>query len=117
MFGETPPEFGECHGNTMVDEDYFPRGFCLAWFRHNGTVTIHAYFGEYLRTFPKDILRGMKPTMNELREMGVTDVYAVADERVPGSEQLVRWFRGVPTDQWVDGQGRYWRIDLTRSPI
>ena len=101
----------------MVDRDFMPVGFCIVWFRENGTATVHAYFGTWLQTYPKDILRGMRPTMQKLREIGVTDVYAVADESVPGSDKLVQWFKGVATDQVVPGQGRYYRMNLLESPI
>ncbi len=117
VFGEQGPPWDECFGNTMVDVDFMPVGFAIVWFRHNGTVTVHAYFGEYLKTYPKDILRGMQPTMQRLREIGVTDLYAVAHESVPGSDTLIKWFKGVPTDQSVEGQGRYYRMNLLESPI
>jgi hypothetical protein len=117
VFGEAPPPHAECVGNTMVDRDFMPLGFCIAWLRDNGTTTIHAYFGDWLRTFPKDILRGMKPTMQRLRDAGIVDVYAVAEESVPGSDKLIAWFKGVPTDQIVPGQGRYYRMNLNESPI
>lgn len=117
MFGAEPPTFEACVGNTMVDRDFLPLGFCLAWLRDNGTVTAHAYFGQWLMIYPKDILRGMRPVMQRLRDCGVTEVWAVADEAVPGSSKLVEWFGGVETEQNVEGQGRYWRIDLTKSPI
>ncbi len=117
VFGEEPPPHAECVGCTMVDRDFLPAGFCLAWIRDNGTVTVHGYFGKWLKVFPKDILRGMKPVMNRLREAGIEEVWAVADEAVPGSDKLVEWFRGVATDQIVPGQGRYYRINLKESPI
>lgn len=101
----------------MVDRDFLPLGFCLAWLRKEGTVTIHAYFGRWLQIYPKDVLRGMKPVMQRLRDAGIVHVWAVADEAVEGSTKLVDWFKGEPTEQIVPGQGRYWIIDLTRSPI
>lgn len=101
----------------MVDRNFLPLGFCLAWLREEGTVTVHAYFGEYLRLFPKDILKGMKPVMDRIREAGVSDVWAIADERVPGSRRLIQWFGGVPSGQIVPGQGEYYRIDMLKTPI
>lgn len=117
VFGEDSPPWDECVGNTMVDRDFMPRGFCLAWFRENGTVTIHGYFGEWLKIYPKDILKGMRPVMQCLRKQGVQYVYAVADERVEGSDTLITWFRGEPIGQRVADQGEYYRVDLTRTPI
>ena len=49
VFGEDAPPFERCIGKTMVDRAYMPKGFCLAWLRENGTVTAHAYFGEWLK--------------------------------------------------------------------
>jgi hypothetical protein len=117
VFGEAPPPWEECLGNTMVDEDFMPLGFCMAWRRENGTVTAHAYFGDWLRVYPKDILKGMRPVMQQIRDAGVTEIWAVADERVPGSDVLVKWFKGVPTGQIVPGQGEYYLMDITRSAI
>lgn len=118
VVGESPPPVSECIGRTMVDrEHYMPHGFCMAWPRENGAVTVHAYYGHFLRTYPKDILRGMKPTMDELRARGHRELWAIADENVPGSDLLVKWFKGKPTDQVVPGQGRYWTLNLDESPI
>ena len=116
VFGEEPPAFEACIGNTMVDRDFLPLGFCLAWMRETGAVTSHAYFGHWLRTYPKDILRGMKGTMDKIRSAGVSEVYAFAELGTPGSVELIKWFGGVETDQPAV-QGNWWRIDLTRSPI
>jgi RimJ/RimL family protein N-acetyltransferase len=116
VFGEAPPPVEECIGRTLVDRDFRPAGFCLAWLRPDDTVTIHAYFGDYLRRYPKDILRGMKPIMERIRQAGIVDVYAEADERFEGSRKLIEWFGGVPTGQRVEN-GEYYRIDMTRSPI
>lgn len=102
----------------MVDRDFMPLGFALAWLRPEGSVTIHAYYGEWLKTYPKDILRGMKVTMDRLREAGIDDIYAIADERVPGSDTLIKFFRGVPTGQYVpDGHGEYYHMRLSNMPI
>jgi hypothetical protein len=117
VFGEEAPPWDRCLGNTMVDENYMPKGFCLAWLRENGTVTAHAYFGEWLKIYPKDILKGMKPVMDRIREAGVKEIWAVADENVEGSDTLTKWLRAEKTEQFVPGQGYYWRIDMDRSPI
>lgn len=107
----------------MVDRDFILCGFALAWLRPRPSksdpllVTVHAYFGEYLKIYPKDILRGMKVTIDQLCEAGIYEVYATADERVPGSRTFCEWFRGVPTGQFVPGQGEYYRFDLSRSPV
>lgn len=116
MFGEEPPPIEECIGRTMVDRDFLPVGFCLAWLRPTEAVTIHAFFGEYLKRWPKDILRGMKPIIERVRDAGITEVFAEADERFDGSRKLIEWFGGEPTGQWVE-HGEYYKIDLTRSPL
>lgn len=117
VFGEEVPPIEECVGNSMVDRWFIPVGFCMAWIRPEGTVTAHAYFGEWLKTYPKDILRGIKPVMDKLRKHGVSEIWAVADERVPGSDTLCKWLGGVPSGQVLPGEGEYWRIDLTKSKI
>lgn len=117
VFNEDPPPFGECFGRTMVDKDYMPLGFALAWLRPEGATTIHAYYGHWLKQYPKDILRGMQPIMQRIREAGIYEVWAIADERVEGSRKLVEWFKGEPSGQIVENQGEYYKIDLRRSPI
>lgn len=94
-----------------------PLGFALVWVRPEGSCTVHAHYGKWLRTFPKDILRAMKGTMDKCRAAGVTELWAVADERVEGSRTLVEWMRAEPSGQFVEGQGEYFKIDLTRTPI
>lgn len=117
VLGDEAPEFADCVGRTMVDRNFMPMGFCLAWFRKEGSITIHAYYGKWLKTFPKDILRGMKPVIDALRTAGVVDVYAVADVNVEGSDTLVKWFGGVPTGQIVPGQGEYYRVNILEGKI
>lgn len=117
MLNEEPPPIEQCVGKTMVDRDFLPLGFALLWLRPEGSVTVHAHYGPWLKIFPKDILRAMKGTMDEARAAGITEVWAIADERVPGSRKLVEWFCGEPSGQWVDGQGEYYKLDLTKSKI
>jgi hypothetical protein len=117
IFDEEPPPIAECFGNTMVDRDFMPLGFALLWIRPEGSVTVHAHYGPWLRMYPKDILRAMKGTMDQARAVGITEVWAIADERVPGSRTLVAWFNGEPSGQRVEGQGEYYRLDLTKSKI
>lgn len=117
VFGEEPPPFERCFGNTMVDIDYMPLGFCLAWLREEGSTTVHAYYGPWLKIYPKEILRSMHAMMDKVRAAGIGEVWAIADERVAGSDKLLAWFGGVPSGQIVAGQGEYWRVDLTRAPI
>lgn len=117
MFNETPPPFDKCIGRTMVDRDYMPLGFALAWLRDEGTVTIHAYYGPWLKVYPKDILRGMKPVMDRIREAGFFEVYAEAEPHTEGSRTLIEWFKGEPTGTYVPGGGEWYKIDLKRTPI
>ena len=115
MTGRYPPDFERCVGKTMVDDLYRPLGFCFVAFEDDG-VTCHAYFGKWLRVWPKDILRGMKPVFDRLREMEEHFVFAVADEEVEGSDKLIHWFKGVKTDRRAD-TGPIYLIDLRDTPI
>jgi len=117
-FQEELPPIDEVIGNTMVDRlHYLPLGFALARLWPSGAVSIHAYFGQWLKTYPKDVLRALKGTVDELRAMGIQDIHAVADESVPGSDTLLEWLGGEKTEQFVDGQGWYYKINLDRSRI
>lgn len=115
-YDREPPPIHQIHGNTMVDRDFLPLGFCFVWFEPSGVVSVHAHFGKWLRVFPKDILRGMKVTFEELRAMGVKELVAIADESIDGSVTLVKWFKGVATGQRGEF-GEIYTIDLAQTPI
>ncbi len=115
-YGREPPPHSEILGNTMVDREFLPVGFCFAWFEPTGSVSVHAHFGKWLRIFPKDILRGMKVTIDQLRAVGVKEVYTMADESIDGSATLIRWFKGEPTGDRGEF-GPIFRVDLAKSPI
>ena len=100
----------------MVDRDYLPLGFCFVWFEPSGTVSLHAHFGRWLKRYPKDILRGMHQTANELRQMGVRYLHCTADPSVEGSQRLVNWLQGEPTGQMGE-MGMIYCIDLTKTKI
>ncbi len=114
--GRTPPEFEACYGKAMVDDLFRPLGFCFAEFTDDGPVFCHAYFGNWLKVWPKDILRGMKPVLERLREMEEYFVFASADEDIEGSDVLIRWFKGVKTDKRCD-TGPIYLVDLRDTKI
>lgn len=105
----------------MVNADYVPLGFCLAYFEDDETVSIHGYFGDWLKIFPKDILRSMKDFTDRLREhAGVTECYAIADESVEGSVKLIEWVGGEYTGKdATDGpvRGPIYICDLSKTRI
>jgi hypothetical protein len=115
-YGRVPPPLEEIHGNTMVDRHFMPLGFCFAWFEPSGTVSLHAHFGKWLRQFPKDVLRGMHGTANELRTGGVRFLHATADPSIEGSLRLVEWLKGVHTGQTGEF-GPVYLIDLHKTKI
>lgn len=115
-YGREPPPLDQIHGNTMVDREFLPLGFCFVWFEPDGTKSVHAHFGKWLRIYPKDILRGMKMTFDELRAMGCKTLVAIADESIDGSLTLVKWFKGAPTGRRGEF-GPIYTIDLERTPL
>lgn len=114
-YGEEAVPFEEVIGRTMVDRSLIPLGFCLAWFRPEGTVTIHAHFGKWLRIFPTNIIRAMKETADDVRDCGVKEVWMIADQRIEGSTKLCEWVGAEKSDQYVEGQGWYWKLDLANK--
>lgn len=110
-YGRTPPPLEEVEGFALVDRNCLPLGLALVHFEDGGTVTCHAHFGKWLKIYPKDILRGMKVTMDSLRERGIFILHAIADDGIEGSDTLVKWCRGVPTGQRAE-TGPIYRIDL-----
>lgn len=103
-------------GAAMVDRHFIPLGMWLAYFEDDGTVSVHAYFGKWLRQYPKDILRHVSKFTARLREMGHNIVYAIADESVPGSDTLIEWFKGEKTGDRHE-YGPVYRIDLRKAKI
>ena len=116
VMGRKAPEIDRIYGQTMVSREFTPLGVALAYFEDDGTVSIHAYFGRWLRTYPKDILRSMQPFMQRLRDTGNKIVYAVADGTVDGSKTLIDWLGGEDTGRRHE-LGPIYRIDLTRTKI
>ena len=116
MMGREAPKLDKVYGAAMVNRNFIPLGVCLAYFEEDGTVSIHAHFGKWLRKFPKDVLRHMHGFCRDLREMGHPIVYAIADESVDGSRTLIEWFRGEPTGARHDF-GPIYRIDLRKAKI
>ena len=96
-YDRTVPDFNKVLGRSMVDDRFIPLGFALAYFEPSGLVSIHAHFGQWFRKYPKDILRGLKHTIDELRDMGIKDVYTAVDIGIDGAFTLVEWLGGVPT--------------------
>jgi hypothetical protein len=111
-YGEDAVPISQCIGRTMVDRQLIPLGFSLAWFRPEGSVTIHAHFGKWLKIYPTYIIRAMRQTADEVRARGVKEVWMIADERIEGSDKMCAWVGAEKSDQYVDGNGWYWKLDL-----
>jgi len=115
--GRTAPDFDRLAGNCMVNRDYLPLGFCLAYFADDDIVEGHAYFGNWLRIFPKDILRSMNGFMDQLRiNADVSILYAAADENIDGADTLLKWLKGEPTGKFNE-VGEIYEIDIRKSKI
>lgn len=115
-YGRDVPPITECLGRSMVDENFLPLGFAMAWFEPGGIVSIHAHFGKWLHIYPKDILRGIKVTLDELRALGVEDLYTVVDVAIPGAFTLVEWFKGEPTG-YANEIGPVYKMPLSKMKV
>ena len=116
VMGRDVTDISTLFGQTMVSRECIPLGVLLADFEPSGTVAVHAYFGRWLKMFPKDILREVGKFCQTLREEGHAIVYAVADESVEGSKTLIDWFGGEVTGRRHE-LGDIYRIDLNRAKI
>ena len=110
------PRIEDVLGRAMVDRAFIPIGACMLWFEPDGIVSLHAHFGDYLKTWPKDILRALRETADEARAIGVTDTYAYADREIAGSDKLLRWLGAEPTGH-ENEIGPIYRLDLRQSKI
>lgn len=110
------PDFAAIFGAAMVDRQFIPVGFLLAYFEPDGTTSIHAHFGRWLKTYPKDVLRHMQGFIATLLGMGVRHVYAIADRGFEGSDTLIHWFGGVPTGAMHEF-GPVYEIDLSATKL
>ena len=116
VMNRNAPDLSRVFGQTMVSREFTPLGLCLAYFEPDETVSIHAYFGRWLKRFPKDILREISGFCSTLRDEGHGVVYAVADESVDGSKTFIDWLGGTNTGRRHD-TGDIYRIDLNRAKI
>ncbi len=110
------PEIDRLVGNALVDADsYLPVGFAVCYFEPEGAVSVQASFGNLFRTYPKDILAGMAPVCRIVRDSGVKELWAVADEDIEGSTDLIKWMDGERTEHRRDEPpcGWWYRMDLT----
>ncbi len=114
------PDLDEVVGNAMVDrETYQPVGVAIAWFEPTGIVSIQASFGGYFRQYPKDIMASMAPTVKAIIASGAEYLYAIADEDIEGSLELVRWMGGERTGDRSDEPpiGDVYQMDLNGPRI
>jgi len=114
--GREAPDFEAIFGAAMVDRNFIPVGFALAYFEDDGAVSIHAHFGQYLKRYPKDVLRHMQKFIHTLRDNGHPIAYAIADESIEGSETLIRWFKGTPTGKRHEF-GEIYELDFRKGPL
>jgi hypothetical protein len=88
----------------------------IGTYRRPGKNWLYADFGRWLRIFPKDILRAIKPVCDHLRKHQVYILHASADESTPGSDTLLNWLGAVPTGEH-DGIGPLYRLDLRECKL
>ncbi len=99
----------------MVDKNtYLPVGFAVCYYEPEGAVSVQASFGEYFRQYPKDIMAGMAPICRIVRDSGVDEMWAIADEEVEGSTDLIVWMGGEKTEHRRDEppMGWWYRMPL-----
>ena len=95
VYNRELPTIEEIVGNAMVDRNtYQPLGVAICYFEPSGIISVYASFGEYFRRYPKDILASMAPTVKAVIASGAEYLYAIADEDIDGSIDLVRWMGG-----------------------
>jgi len=103
------------HGYAIVRKDnYIPLHFGFCYFEPEGVVSVHARLGDVLRTYPKEILAQITKTIREVREVGVNELYAIADEDIYESQKFIEWFDAKPTGKksLYPPIGDVYRIDL-----
>ena len=109
------PDLERLVGNALVDKkNYLPLGFAVCYYEPSGAVSVQASFGQYFRQWPKDILAGMAPICRIVRDSGVDELWAVADQDIEGSEQLIEWMQGERTEHRREEPpcGYWYRMDL-----
>lgn len=109
------PTLDRIFGASMVNRNFIPVGFAMAVFEDE-CISLHAYFGKFLRMFPVPILREMRKFLDVLRGQGHEKVYAVADERIDGSETLLIGLGATKTEALGDF-GPVYELDLRKAKI
>jgi hypothetical protein len=117
LYGRDAVKIEECVGKTLVDARCLPLGAVLVWFQPGGKNWLYGEFGQWLKIFPKDILRAMREVANDLRDRGITTLHCTADPAIEGSDKLVRWLKREPTGERDGDLGPIYRIDLRATPI
>lgn len=116
VYGREHPSMDRVFGRTMVDKNFLPLGMALIYFPtdEQSKAECHAHFSGWFRRYPKEILDGMRPICRKARDAGVKELYAIADEAIEGSIDLVRWFDGEKTGErnLEPPVGDIYRLDL-----
>lgn len=119
LYGRAALKIEYCVGRVMVDRRGVPLGAVLVYFESGGLNWLYAEFGNWLRTYPKDILRAMHAVTNQLRKQEFFILHTCADEKIAGSDTLIHWLNGELIDPHPDndGIGPTYLIDLRKTPI
>ena len=116
VYSRSVPTIDQVVGKAMVDENYLPLGVVLVHFEESGRNMLMAHFGKWLKVYPKDIPRGMHEVCDWLREREIFELHASADERVDGSDYLLKWLGAEPTGQ-RETEGPLYRLGLRKCKI
>lgn len=116
IYGREHPEMDRVFGRTLVNRNYLPLGMALLYFAPEGHTEVHAHFGKWFRKYPKQVLDGMRPICRKAVKAGVKHAFAIADEAIDGSIDLVRWFEGEKTGERtvLPPVGDIYKLDFTK---
>lgn len=121
---EADPIAGRAMGRTLIADDGTPLGFGGVYFDENtkGDVVIVAFFyggpNQYFaHKYITMVLRGMIDSIRTMQEMGITQIYCVADRRIPGSEKFVEWLGAELVPDGEDPNGAIYLIKFDKIKL
>jgi hypothetical protein len=111
------PKFEDVFGYSLVDRHYLPLACAGLYFEPEGTVTIFAHLGPWMRIYSVPILRLTRNVFQTARDIGVKECFCIAEESVgPKARSTIEYFGGEYTGK--DSEfGPIYKLDLTKCKL
>jgi hypothetical protein len=111
------PAFDRVFGHSLVNRHYLPLACAGLYFEEEGTVTIFAHLGPWMKRYPVPILRLTRKVFETARQIGVKECLCIAEESVGAdAKSTIEFFGGEATGKHSEF-GPIYKLDLTRCKL